>query len=97
MIFCCCINRSARKGNREFSAGAHVVGAAADLHGAVFSCIYLAHMKMGLRDRLAALHQPDNNIADVFSDFNQLLHLKAAGKQLFLQFLRGNINIYIIF
>ena len=52
---------------------------------------------MGIRDRLAGFHQSDHNIADVFSDFNQLLHLKAAGKQLFLQFLRGNINIYIIF
>ena len=52
---------------------------------------------MGIRDRLAGFHQSDHNIADVFSDFNQLLHLKAAGKQLFLQFLRDNINIYIIF
>jgi|GEM_PF-6310635 len=97
MIFCCCINRSARKGNREFSAGVHVVCAAADLHGAVFSCIYLAHMKMGLRDRLAALHQTDNNVADVFSHLITLFYFKTAVEQFFLQFFRGNIDIYIFF
>ena len=54
-------------------------------------------MKMGLRDRLAALHQTDNNVADVFSHLITLFYFKTAVEQFFLQFFRGNIDIYIFF
>ena len=96
MIFCCCINRSARKGNREFSAGAHVVCAAADLHGAVFSCIYLAHMKMGLRDRLAGLYVTNDDSTDVLTHLPFFFYFKSTVEEFGLQFICGNINIYIV-
>ena len=54
-------------------------------------------MKVCTLDAFTGLYQTDNNITDVMADLILLFYLEATGKELLLQFIRGNIDIYIIF
>ena len=75
----------------------YIICAAAHLKAAVLPRVHPAHMQMGLRDRLALLHQSDDNLADVFSNLCQFFYFKSTGKQLLLQLLRRNLYLYIFF
>ena len=85
----------AHQGQRELAARADIVRAAAHLEGAVLSRVHGRQVQVGVRDRLAGLHQADHDVFDVRADFPQFLHLKAAVKELLLQLLRRDINIHI--
>ena len=85
----------ANQSQRELAARPDIVRAAAHLEGAVLSRVHGRQVQVGVRDRLAGLHQADHDVLDVRADFLQFLHLKAAVKELLFQLLRRDIDIYI--
>ena len=91
------IHLRADQRERVLSAGGNIIRAAADLQCAVGSCIHLTKMEMCSLDRITSLHETYDNITDVVSDLVLLFYLETTGKELLLQFIRGNIDIYIIF
>ena len=97
MILSGCINGCTNHCQRILASGLNVIRTTANLQQFAGTGIDLAQMQMGFRNRLAGLHVADNNLADVTADLILLLHLKAAGEQLFLQLIRCYINIYIFF
>ena len=62
----------------------------------VIPAIYLADVQVGtlLRDTLG--DNADNDLADLAAEVDKFFDLKAAVKQLVLQFLGGDIDIYIL-
>ncbi len=75
----------------------HIVCPTAHLHGTVLPGIDLAHMEMGIGNRLTGFHISYHNTADILSQFIHLLHLKTGIEQLLLQFLGCYIYLYIFF
>ena len=62
----------------------------------VIAAIHLADVQVGtlLRDTLG--DNADNDLADLAAEVDEFLDLKAAVKQLALQLLGGDVDIYIL-
>ena len=77
----------------------HVGRARDDLHiVTVLAAVNDADLHMiavGMRNR--GLHLPHYDAAHLFPEINKLLHFEPTGEQLPREFLRGNIDIHIIF
>ena len=78
-----------------FAAGAHVVGAAADLQQLAGAGVHLADRQMGVGNLFAFHYKAHHHAGDVLAHFDELFHLKAAAEQLLLQLLGGDIDIHI--
>ena len=57
--------------------------------------IYLAYVKVGIRNRLTGFYQSDNDIADILTCLIFLFYLKTGIKQLLFQLIRCYFYIYI--
>ncbi len=91
------IHGSSHQRQGVYSTGPHIVRAAAHLERAMTAGIHPANMQMGLGNGLTGLHQARYHIAYSLSHLVQFLHLKAAGKQFFLQFPGRHVYIHIVF
>ena len=70
----------------------------ADLLCAVRAAVHLTDsepVRIGVLFRLG--DAPRDDVRDVLAEVGELLHLEPAGEQLVLQFLRGDIDLYIVF
>ena len=61
------------------------------------SGIHLAKMQVCALNGFTCLYKTDHNITDVMTDFILLFYFETAGEQFFFQFVRGHVDIYIIF
>ncbi len=86
------------QGGGDAVAQLHVGGTGADAD--VVAVVAAVHHTLGQVGALLLFHVhdlADHNLADACIQRDQLLDLKAAGEELFLQFLRSNVDIYKFF
>lgn len=70
----------------------------ADLLCAVRAAVHPADgepVRVGMLLRLS--DAPRDDVRDVLAEVGEFLHLEPAGEELILQFLRGDIDLYIVF
>ncbi len=97
MVLCGGVYGRAYKRAGRFYTLFNIVRAAAYPENSFFAAVDLANGKMRALHRLALGNLADYDVCNVLAQINQFFHFEAAAEKLFLQFLRGNVNINVIF